>query len=62
MEGRALNCTYFLLWQSVKYLKENNFINFDLGGIDIVNTPGIAHFKLGLNGNYYDNVGEFVKW
>jgi lipid II:glycine glycyltransferase (peptidoglycan interpeptide bridge formation enzyme) len=61
-EGRALNSTYFLLWQSIKYLKDNNFIFFDLGGIDLINTPGVAHFKMGVNGNYYENIGEFVKW
>jgi lipid II:glycine glycyltransferase (peptidoglycan interpeptide bridge formation enzyme) len=62
IEGRALNSTYFLLWQSINHLKDNNLIFFDLGGIDLVNTPGVAHFKLGLNGNYYENIGEFVKW
>lgn len=38
-----------LLWESITYAKKYGCSFFDLGGIDRVKTPGIAHFKLGLN-------------
>tara|TARA_B100000886_G_scaffold339630_1_gene305693 strand:- start:1182 stop:2300 length:1119 start_codon:yes stop_codon:yes gene_type:complete len=38
-----------LLWESINYAKKYGCSFFDLGGIDRVKTPGIAHFKLGLN-------------
>lgn len=61
-EGRDLKTTQFLLWKSILFLKENNFKFLDLGGIDKINTPGVAQFKMGLNGKYYENIGEFIKW
>jgi lipid II:glycine glycyltransferase (peptidoglycan interpeptide bridge formation enzyme) len=36
-------------------------IFFDLGGIDNLNTPSIASFKLGMNPETYSTVGEFIK-
>ena len=38
-----------LLWNSIIYSKKYGCNYFDLGGIDTLKTPGIAHFKLGLN-------------
>jgi lipid II:glycine glycyltransferase (peptidoglycan interpeptide bridge formation enzyme) len=61
-EGRNLKANQYLLWQAILYLKENKIKWFDLGGIDLVNTPGITQFKLGLNGERYENSGDFIKW
>ena len=33
-----------------------------LGGISQEHTPGITAFKLGLNGERYELVGEYWKW
>ncbi|MCW7482115.1 GNAT family N-acetyltransferase [Leptospira kanakyensis] len=60
--GRQNKSHYYLLWNALVYLKENSFSYFDLGGIDEVNTPSIASFKIGLNGKRYRLVGEFFKF
>ena len=52
-KGRHSKSNYYLLWESIKFLKENKINFFDLGGIDIEDTFGISSFKLGLNGEYY---------
>ena len=60
--GRRLKPNQFLLWQAIRYLKEAGAQWFDLGGISEENTPGITAFKLGLNGERYELVGEYWKW
>jgi lipid II:glycine glycyltransferase (peptidoglycan interpeptide bridge formation enzyme) len=60
-EGRKLNMNNFLLWNAVKHLKSLGYKKFDLGGIDKINTPSIAQFKLAMNGESYSTIGEFVK-
>ncbi|WP_036096935.1 lipid II:glycine glycyltransferase FemX [Leptospira weilii] len=59
--GRKLRATHFLLWNSVVQLKKMGYLRFDLGGIDQERTPGVAEFKLGMNGDKYDLAGEFWK-
>ena len=61
-EGRDLKANHYLLWQAIEYLKQRDLRWFDLGGIDEDRTPGIAAFKLGINGERYESVGEFWKW
>ena len=60
--GRKLKANQFLLWQAVMHLKQNGYHWFDLGRIDEEKTPGIASFKLGLNGQRYSLVEEGWKW
>jgi lipid II:glycine glycyltransferase (peptidoglycan interpeptide bridge formation enzyme) len=60
--GRALRAHQFLLWQAVVHLKQTGVRWFDLGGIDEEGAPGITEFKLGLNGERYELVGEYWKW
>lgn len=43
------------------YFEKNGFRWFDLGGIDEINTPSIAEFKLGVNGKRYELTGEYFK-
>ena len=59
-EGRKLNVNYLLLWEALIYFKSKGIKTFDLGGLIGGNHP-IDFFKLGLNGDYYENSGEFIK-
>lgn len=60
--GRQLKANQLLLWNAVSCLKEMNYTSFDLGGIDEENTPGIADFKLSMNGENYELAGEYVRF
>ena len=58
-KGRKQQANYLLLWQAIKDAKISGMHWFDMGGTT-KNTPtGIAHFKKGIGGNYYSNIGEF---
>ena len=59
--GRKLNANNLLLWEAIIYLKQEKYKTFDLGGL-IGNNHPIDLFKLGLNGSYYENTGEFIKF
>lgn len=48
--GRKTKGAYLLQWSMIKWLKENGFRHYDLGGIDPVRNPGVFHFKSGLSG------------
>lgn len=50
-QGRKLNVSNLLLWNSIVYLKNLNFKEFDLGGYDSKNLPGVASFKKRIGGN-----------
>ena len=58
-EGRKLNVNYLLLWEAIRYFKSKKYKEFDLGGLIGDNHP-IDFFKLGMNGNYYENSGEYL--
>jgi lipid II:glycine glycyltransferase (peptidoglycan interpeptide bridge formation enzyme) len=60
--GRNLKANQFLLWNAILHLKQRGLRWFDLGGIESERNPGITSFKLGLNGERYEYVGEFWKW
>jgi hypothetical protein len=61
-DGRNLKANQYLLWQAIVHLKQSGLRWFDLGGVNEEKTPGISAFKLGLNGERYESVGEFWKW
>lgn len=48
--GRKTKAAYLLQWTMIKWLKENGFQYYDLGGIDAERNPGVFHFKSGLAG------------
>jgi len=48
--GMGLNASYLLHWNIIKWLKEQGFIWYDLGGIDPASNPGVYDFKLGIAG------------
>lgn len=45
--GRAANAHNLLLWRAVRALRKKGVETLDLGGLDTVENPGIARFKLG---------------
>ena len=51
--------TYLLQWTMIKWLKENGFHYYDLGGIDPEGNPGVYHFKRGLSGRDVFRIGQF---
>mgnify|MGYP001344065426 CR=1 FL=1 len=57
--GRKLNVNYILLWEAIIYFKSIDCKIFDLGGLFGNDSP-IDFFKLGMNGNYYENSGEYI--
>jgi len=48
--GRKTKAAYLLQWTMIRWLKENGFTEYDLGGIDVDRNPGGFHFKRGLSG------------
>lgn len=54
-EKRIKYVSNILLWESIKFAKKHGCLFFDLGGIDQMNTPGIASFKLGLNPRFHED-------
>jgi len=49
-DGLDSKGAYLLQWTLIKWLKENGFRWYDLGGIDPERNPGVYHFKKGLSG------------
>ena len=49
-EGLNTKGAYLLQWTMIKWLKENGFQFYDLGGIDPEQNPGVYHFKQGFSG------------
>ena len=43
-------------------MKSENISWFDLGGIDIINNPGVAKFKLGVEGKKFSLIGDWINW
>jgi lipid II:glycine glycyltransferase (peptidoglycan interpeptide bridge formation enzyme) len=51
---------YLLQWTLIKWLKENGFKWYDLGGINPERNPGVYHFKKGLSGADVRRVSPLV--
>jgi hypothetical protein len=49
-EGLKSKGAYLLQWTLIKWLKENGFRWYDLGGIDPERNPGVYSFKRGFSG------------
>jgi hypothetical protein len=50
---------YLLQWSMIKWLKENGFKYYDLGGIDPCGNPGVYHFKKGISGDDVKRLAPF---
>jgi lipid II:glycine glycyltransferase (peptidoglycan interpeptide bridge formation enzyme) len=61
-EGRRYRANHYLLWEAIRRLPGSDTAWLDLGGLDEENTPGITSFKMGLNGERYELIGEYWKW
>ncbi|MEO7299885.1 MAG: peptidoglycan bridge formation glycyltransferase FemA/FemB family protein [Verrucomicrobiota bacterium] len=48
---------YLLQWAMIKWLKENGFRSYDLGGIDPELNPGVYHFKRGFSAQDVFRIG-----
>jgi lipid II:glycine glycyltransferase (peptidoglycan interpeptide bridge formation enzyme) len=59
-EGLNSKGSYLLQWALIKWLKENGFKWYDLGGIDPDGNPGVYHFKRGLLGTDVTQVSPLV--
>ena len=57
--GRNYKANYLLIWEAIITFKKLGCQNFDVGGLIGKNHP-IDFFKLGLNGTYYENSGEYL--
>lgn len=58
--AKERNAGRLLMWHTIVALKEYGFLWLDLGGINRIDTPSVADFKLGMNAREYDYIGEFV--
>jgi hypothetical protein len=59
-DGLNSKGAYLLQWTLIKWLKENGFRWYDLGGIDPERNPGVYHFKRGLSGMNVTQMGPVV--
>ncbi len=57
-DGLKAKGAYLLQWTMIKWLKENGFHYYDLGGIDPDGNPGVYHFKRGLSGQDVSRIGQ----
>ena len=55
--GLKTKGAYLLQWTMVKWLRENGYRYYDLGGIDPVRNPGVYHFKGGFSGQEVCRLG-----
>jgi Acetyltransferase (GNAT) domain len=59
-DGLNSRGAYLLQWTLIKWLKENGFRWYDLGGIDPERNPGVYHFKRGLSGSDVYQISPLV--
>ena len=57
--GRKYQANSALLWRAIMYSKNNNFKEFDLGGLNNTTPKGIRRFKESLNGTLEICPGEY---
>jgi hypothetical protein len=58
-EGLNTKGAYLLQWTMIRWLKENGFQFYDLGGIDPEQNPGVYHFKRGFSGEDVTRIAPF---
>lgn len=57
--GANTKGAYLLQWTMIRWLKENGFRYYDLGGIDPEKNPGVYHFKRGFSGQDVSRIAPF---
>ena len=58
-KGLQLKGSYLLQWQMIKWMKEQGYRWYDLGGINPESNPGVYHFKSGLSGKDVSHIGQY---
>lgn len=62
-EGKRVNVNNLMIWNMILFLKNKKGIKkLDLGGVDFKKNNGIAHFKKGIGGTYYKELGVLCGW
>ena len=61
-DARKMNATNLLIWNSILYLRKNNFKTFDLGGYDKDVSEGIYNFKAGIGAKNYELIGNLANY
>ena len=59
-EGRTLNAMNLLLWRALLHHKEQGCGTLDLGGVNTVDAPELARFKLGTGGDLVTLAGTYL--
>lgn len=59
-DGRACGANHFLLWDSLRLLKEKGVYDLDLGGINDESAKGVKQFKQGMGGQLIELVGHYA--
>lgn len=57
--GRKLGAHNLLLWRALEMLKGRGVRRLDLGGVETVNSAGLARFKIGTGGRVVTYAGTF---
>ncbi len=57
--GRQKCAHHALLWNAMTALKERKIYDFDLGGINMEDAKGVALFKQGLGGVYFESASLY---
>jgi hypothetical protein len=58
-DGLRTKAAYLLQWNAIVRAKSRDICNYDLGGIDPNENPGVSHFKAGLRGGERAGVAPF---
>lgn len=58
-KGLELSSSYLLQWEVIKWMKNHGIENYDLGGIDKEENPGVYTFKSGMGGKEFTYVSGF---
>jgi len=58
-QGRKTDAGYFLLIEMMKECRKRGATEFELGGIDMINSPGVAKFKVRSGASVYKYIGEW---
>lgn len=57
--GARSKGSYLCQWRAIEWLKSQDCMFYDLGGIDPDGGPGVYHFKAGLGGSDVSHIGVF---
>lgn len=57
--GMKMKGAYLLQWHFIKIMKERGCKQYDLGGVDPDENPGVYHFKSGISHQESCHIGQF---